>query len=192
MIYSSFEPAWASHVGEKGDLFYIEPTDSAAHAASVQAQVRFETNHNNNTEIKTDSSPENRANGSAKQKDKKGIKKIKGLIGLKKKENGSVSSNGSSHASVSSIPRSVKFQDSLPGVVKEITLIVEPARRNYGRRATLCETVLGIIPGHFNSSQNDSLQNGGPVKDSRIMVQGLVPEGEALKSGQVKIGRFVN
>lgn len=48
---------------------------------------------------------------------------------------------------------------------------------NLGRRASLCETVLGIIPGRFNEPPY-----------TRVMVAGLLPGSQALKNGAIKIG----
>ena len=76
----------------------------------------------------------------------------------------------------------VKFNDCPTGVTKDIVLSVDPKRHNYGRRATLCEVLFGIVPGFFGSG------DGG--QDKRIMVQGLLPAGEALKAG-IKIGEWL-
>lgn len=48
---------------------------------------------------------------------------------------------------------------------------------NLGRRASLCETVLGLVPGRFSEPP-----------DSRVMVAGLVPGSHALRNGAIKIG----
>lgn len=49
-----------------------------------------------------------------------------------------------------------------------------------GRRASLCETVLGVVPGRFSEPP-----------DSRVMVAGLVPGSQALRDGVIKIGKWV-
>lgn len=79
----------------------------------------------------------------------------------------------------------VTFNDVPTGLMKEVNVFVDPFSRNYGRRATECERLFGIIPGSFGSPSQDS---GSSVEDSRIMVQGLLPNGEAIKAG-VKIGK---
>ena len=84
-----------------------------------------------------------------------------------------VSANQTSHG--------VKFNDCPTGVTKEVVLSVDPKRHNYGRRASLCEVLFGIVPGFFGS---------GDGQDKRIMVQGLLPAGEALKAG-IKIGEWL-
>lgn len=51
---------------------------------------------------------------------------------------------------------------------------------NLGRRASLCETVLGLVPGRFSEPP-----------DSRVMVAGLVPGSHALRNGAIKIGEWL-
>lgn len=79
----------------------------------------------------------------------------------------------------------VTFNDVPTGVMKEVTIFVDPFRHNYGRRATQAENLFGIIPGHFGSPSHDSDER---ARDRRIMVQGLVPNAEAMKAN-VKIGK---
>ena len=50
-----------------------------------------------------------------------------------------------------------------------------------GRRASICEVVLGVVPGRFSEPP-----------DSRVMVAGLVPTSQALNSGVIKIGKIDN
>ncbi|CAL4119773.1 unnamed protein product, partial [Meganyctiphanes norvegica] len=71
----------------------------------------------------------------------------------------------------------VTFRDNPSGEVRHVTLQVAGLGNNLGRRASLCETVLGVVPGRFSEPP-----------DSRVMVAGLVPGSQALKNGQIKIG----
>lgn len=82
----------------------------------------------------------------------------------------------------------VKFQDIPTGLTKDVTLSVDPNRHNLGRRATVCERLLGIVPGQFNFGGASVPFSDGSSDDKRIMVQGLLPGGEAIKSG-IKIGQ---
>ena len=91
--------------------------------------------------------------------------------------------NKGSHNSGGQQGHGVKFNDCPTGVTKDIVLSVDPKRHNYGRRATLCEVLFGIVPGFFGSGDSQS-------QDKRIMVQGLLPAGEALKAG-IKIGEWL-
>jgi hypothetical protein len=86
------------------------------------------------------------------------------------------------------VSHGVTFQDTPSGVTKGAIIYVDPNRNNYGRKASMCESLLGIIPGFFGG--RNERQNGGGFADRRIMIQGLLPNGEAMKSGQVKIGKF--
>ena len=145
-------------------------------------------------------------------KTKKGLKnKVKGIITPKSKQNNNdvqLLQNGSSHNSLHnptsnnntahnnyrnhlqnhnhSSPHTVTFNDVPTGLTKDVRLFVDPYRHNYGRRATLCETLFGIVPGYFGSKAS---QVNGTSRDRRIMVQGMLPGGEALRTGQVKIGK---
>lgn len=58
-----------------------------------------------------------------------------------------------------------------------LTMQVYEGGNNLGRRASLCETVLGLVPGRFSEPP-----------DSRVMVAGLVPGSQALRNGAIKIG----
>lgn len=56
---------------------------------------------------------------------------------------------------------------------------MDPERRQkLGRRATLCEAYLGIIPGVFSDKV-------------RVMVVGFIPDGEATKNKNIKIGDWL-
>ncbi len=85
------------------------------------------------------------------------------------------------------IPNKVTFNDMPTGVTRDITMLVDPYRHNYGRRSSLCETLFGIVPGRFHS--NSQQEMNGSCRDDRIMVQGLLPGGEAIQYG-VKIGKY--
>ena len=80
---------------------------------------------------------------------------------------------------------SVTFNDRPTGMIKDVRLFVDPLKNNYGRRASLCESLFGIVPGHFNSRPDTN----GTSRDNRIMVQALLPGNEAIKSGDIKIGQ---
>ncbi len=187
-VCSSFEPAWAGAVGEKGDLFYVEPgdPDTVITPSSIlvnnppTSAILTHNGHHDITPTHTHT-----------HKIKHGLKKkVKELITPKNRE--SKESNNNNHHNKTRYRNnehnnvlSVTFNDVPTGLTKEVWLFVDPGRHNYGRRATLCETLFGVVPGHFNAKA--SALNGAS-RDSRIMVQGLLPGGEALKSNQVKIG----
>lgn len=65
------------------------------------------------------------------------------------------------------------------GEIREVTLWVDPERRHkLGRRATLCEAFFGITPGVF-------------LDKIRVMVAGFIPDGEAMKNKNIKIGDWL-
>ena len=156
-FYSSFDPPWASSVSEKGDVFYLETPDPP-------------TQIQEHTDLSNGDAP----NGSIPNGDSRKSRK-KGKHGKKNSFQANNHVNFQSHG--------VTFNDVPTGVTKEVTLLVDPSRHNYGRRATLCESLFGIVPGHFNARHCE-----GPHLDKRIMVQGLLPGGEAIRCG-IKIGK---
>lgn len=57
--------------------------------------------------------------------------------------------------------------------------MIDPEKRHkLGRRATLCEAYLGITPGGFSDK-------------IRVMVAGFIPDGEAMKNKNIKIGDWL-
>ena len=78
--------------------------------------------------------------------------------------------------------------ESFHPLSKDIFLDVDPQRHNYGRRATLCENLLGIVPGQFGGKFGET---NGKKMDRRIMVHALTPGGEAVKDGRIKIGKLI-
>jgi hypothetical protein len=60
-------------------------------------------------------------------------------------------------------------------------MLVEPRKHNLGRRASLCEALLGLVPGHFSEQ---------PPHNTRIMVAGFIPDTEAIRLKKIKIGEF--
>ncbi|KAJ9581084.1 hypothetical protein L9F63_023741 [Diploptera punctata] len=73
----------------------------------------------------------------------------------------------------------VTFQDWQEGEVRDVSIAVDPkGRHNLGRRATLCETLLGLVISTF-------------ADETRIMVAGFIPNGEAIKHRSIKIGDWL-
>lgn len=60
--------------------------------------------------------------------------------------------------------------------MREVSISVDPrGRHNLGRRATLCEALLGLVISTF-------------ADETRIMVAGFIPNGEAIKHRSIKVG----
>ncbi|EZA55008.1 PDZ domain-containing protein [Ooceraea biroi] len=75
--------------------------------------------------------------------------------------------------------KEVTFRDFQAGEIREVTLWVDPERRHkLGRRATLCEAYFGIMPGTFSDKV-------------RVMVAGFIPDGEAMRNRNIKIGDWL-
>nr|CAD7599221.1 unnamed protein product [Timema genevievae] len=73
----------------------------------------------------------------------------------------------------------VTFQDCQEGEIREVTMSVDPqGSHNLGRRATYCETLLGLVISMF-------------ADESRIMVAGFIPNGEAIRYKSIKIGDWL-
>jgi hypothetical protein len=69
---------------------------------------------------------------------------------------------------------------------KVFKLFVDPSCFISGRSASLCEKLLGIIPGKLDGFR----QSDGSLTNGRVFIFGLLPDSEALKSG-VQIGMYV-
>ncbi|CAN7991956.1 unnamed protein product [Ixodes pacificus] len=166
----SYEPDWVDKIGPGGELFYIEP----------RYQPSFEIKPFSSTKSSTS---ESQASHSSKSFSSEAKSKLKSLVGLKKtKGNFDLPQNGHLNARNE---RGASFRGFGKAECHEMLVDVDPKRNNYGRRATLCETLFGIIPGRLapRLATAEALEEGSP-----IMVQGLIPDGEALRSGVVKIG----
>ena len=67
---------------------------------------------------------------------------------------------------------------------RDVQLIVVPPKNHSGSKNNI-ETLLGIIPGRDKAgklSQNDSYSG------SRLFIKGFVPDGPALRTGELRIG----
>lgn len=72
----------------------------------------------------------------------------------------------------------VKFQDHEEGEIREVVLNIDQKNRKLGRRATLVESILGLAV--------STLSDG-----CRIMVAGFIPDSEAAKQKNIKIGDWL-
>ncbi|KAK0091973.1 hypothetical protein PV326_002431 [Microctonus aethiopoides] len=83
------------------------------------------------------------------------------------------------HKETGNSNKEVKFQDYQAGEIREVMLWIDPDKRHkLGRRATLCEAYLGITPGNFSDK-------------IRVMVAGFIPDCEAMKNKNIKIGDWL-
>jgi len=90
-----------------------------------------------------------------------------------------------SSPNVASTEQITESRINISSSTRTVTLSVDSSRHNYGRRATPCEKLFGIIPGRFHlAHESESLAS---LTDKNIVVEGLIPDGEAIKAG-IKIG----
>ncbi|XP_017799243.1 PREDICTED: protein inturned [Habropoda laboriosa] len=163
---------WESEINPNGELFYVES------ALDNINDEQFSFN-----EIKRDSQPElirRRSTRAGKLMKLIRRKESKRLSTRNKKSNLNTTVNNiGSSGKEGNTTKEVTFRDFQAGEIREVTLWVDPNRRHkLGRRATLCEAYFGIIPGVFSDK-------------TRIMVAGFIPDGEAMKNRNIKIGDWL-
>ncbi|KOX74168.1 Protein inturned [Melipona quadrifasciata] len=163
---------WESEINSNGELIYIE---------SLVDNINDEQFSFNETKL--DSQPElirRRSTRTGKLMRLIKRKESKRLSTRNKKTNFNTTTNnvGCSGKEGTGI-KEVTFRDFQAGEIREVILWVDPDRRHkLGRRATLCEAYFGIIPGVFSDK-------------TRIMVAGFIPDGEAIKNKNIKIGDWL-
>ncbi|KAK3879926.1 hypothetical protein Pcinc_015568 [Petrolisthes cinctipes] len=165
---------WLQHVSRDGSLLYVESyVSSTVREKQVQA-------------LKASGSADRKTPFTPPPKD---IKKKNKLMRLLKRRpsvrvKGAGRSGGGAEGGAKGgpdfSPPKVTFRDNPSGEVRKVMLQVYEGGSNLGRRASLCETVLGIIPGRFNEPPY-----------TRVMVAGLLPGSQALKNGAIKIGDWL-
>ncbi|CAL7946624.1 unnamed protein product [Xylocopa violacea] len=163
---------WESEIDSNGELFYVES------AIDSMSNEQFSFN-----EPKHDSQPElirRRSTRAGKLMRLIRRKESKRFSTRNKKTNLNTTANniGNSGKEGNTI-KEVTFRDFEAGEIRQVTLWVDPDRRHkLGRRATLCEAYFGIIPGVFSDK-------------TRVMIAGFIPDGEALKNKNIKIGDWL-
>ena len=119
------------------------------------------------------------------------VKKI--IPGLSKRDKADDKVNGekiSKHSSSEETVEGLNNVNKLTGSFfkRDVQLIVVPPKVQAGSKNGL-ETLLGIIPGRDKAgklSQNDSYSG------SRLFIKGFVPDGPALRSGELRIGMHLS
>lgn len=93
-----------------------------------------------------------------------------------------------SFMSKSHFPSEIKPVPPSKFEVKEIDISVDPYKHNYGRRAPLCESLLGVTIGLL-SYVPDSLT--GDNKRNKIAICDFTAESEAHKNGEIQTGDWL-
>lgn len=176
------EPPWAGHIKEKGDVFYIEPFNEPSPNDMLDSleQLNVSGKDSQGDGVKEKGKPVLRSFNS--------VKKI--IPGLRKdriddksnNERNLKHSSSTGHGAVDGLIDGSKMAGRF--FKREVQLIVTPPKGHSGFKNDL-ETLLGIIPGRDKAgklSQNDSYSG------SRLYIKGFVPDGPALRSGDLRIG----
>lgn len=170
------EPPWADHIKEKGDVFYIEPFKEPSPNDVLDSMEQLNISDNGFED--------------AREKGKlRGLNSVKKIFpGLKRDKSDDKSNNEKNlkHSSSYGVVEGINSLNRLTGrfFTKEVQLIVTPRKAHSGTKNDF-ETLLGIIPGRDKAgklSQTDSYSG------SRLYIKGFVPDGPALRSGDLRIG----
>lgn len=176
------EPPWAGHIKEKGDVFYLEPIDEPNPNDMLDSLEQLDISGNDSQ------GDGERDKGKPVIRSFSSVKKI--IPGLKRdrvddKRNNERNSKHSSPTAQRAVDGLVDGSKMAGRFFKrEVQLIVTPPKGHSGLKNDL-ETLLGIIPGRDKAgklSQNDSYSG------SRLYIKGFVPDGPALRSGDLRIG----
>ncbi|XP_031848472.1 inturned planar cell polarity protein isoform X3 [Nomia melanderi] len=163
---------WESEISHTGELFYIE---SAAESIADGQSLYNETEHDCQPELtRRRSTRAGKLMRLIRRKESK-----RWSMRNKKNYSNATSNNLMNSGKEGSTTKEVTFRDFQAGEIREVTLWVDPDRRHkLGRRATLCEAYFGITPGVFSDK-------------TRVMVAGFIPDGEAMKNKNIKIGDWL-
>lgn len=163
---------WESEISPAGEVFYIESLTESS------------TSSNNKT---SDSNQYVSPQPELTRRRSTRAGKLIRLIKRKESYRHSVRVNGlaselrRNHESITRInrEREAALNDFKTGEKYMVNIKIDPDKRHkLGRRATVCEAYLGLIP-RISSDK------------SRIIVAGFVPDGEALKSKEIKSGDWL-
>lgn len=192
-VHSALEPAWSKSVHkDSGELFYLE--------AGKPVLSPRETNKGSTTPKDTTPGKTNR----------KGIAQLQKVLKVSKSRDSTPQSspNGSRFFSRTPPGSNHKLRRSSPGSqsnggtpVKEVILKVgtSPPGSPKDTLSIRLQGWLGIVPGKGATDllsgsvmgNGREHKNGGPVRvDDRLMVRGLLPQGAAMKSAEIEIGKF--
>uniref|UniRef100_T1IPD3 PDZ domain-containing protein n=1 Tax=Strigamia maritima TaxID=126957 RepID=T1IPD3_STRMM len=177
------DPEWLDGVSDSGDLFYVGST--------LPSSEQVPEANTNALKDRSASGDLSNVNKSEEKRKKKRTGKFKSLIKaskvLKNVDLGPREVPGAEDTSNTLIHAPKVTFHQVCGEAKEVFLDVDPSRHNYGRRASLCEVLFGIIPASCHSNCNGDVNH----EDERIMVRGLIPDGEAMCCEAIKIGDWI-
>ncbi|XP_012537346.1 protein inturned isoform X2 [Monomorium pharaonis] len=161
---------WESEIGPTGEVFYIESEEESLLENPATSEDKSESPQPELTRRRS-----TRAGKLFRLIRRKESKRMS----MRNKRINNSAANNTIAQEKGDGSKEVKFQDFQAGEIREVMLWVDPERRHkLGRRATLCEAYFGIIPGVFSD-------------EIRVMVAGFIPDGEAMKNRNVKIGDWL-
>jgi hypothetical protein len=175
---SGSEPDWELAVDPRGELFYIEsnPLEKSRHS-SAEVVEKADTPkflgklHQNRHTTRGKLARLIRRRNSKRRWNKT-------ITSGVQNESASQTQCEAAHIRAATVNK-VTFQDWQEGEVREVSISVDPrGRHNLGRRATLCEALLGLVISTF-------------ADETRIMVAGFIPNGEAIKHRSIKVGDWL-
>ncbi|KYM97363.1 PREDICTED: protein inturned [Cyphomyrmex costatus] len=162
---------WESEIGPTGEVFYIE----SAEESLLENPITLE----NNVESPQSELTRRRSTRAGKLFRLIRRKESKRWSTRNKRINNSAATNNAIAQEKGDGSKEVKFQDFQAGEIRKVTLWVDPERRHkLGRRATLCEAYFGITSSTFSDKV-------------RVMVAGFIPDGEAMRNRNIKIGDWL-
>ncbi|XP_011694656.1 PREDICTED: protein inturned [Wasmannia auropunctata] len=162
---------WESEIGPNGEVFYIESAEESLLENPTASEDKSESPQPELTR--------RRSTRAGKLFRLIRRKESKRWSTRNKRISSSVAASNTAAQEKGDGSKEVKFQDFQAGEIREVTLWVDPERRHkLGRRATLCEAYFGITPGAFSD-------------EVRVMVAGFIPDGEAMKNRNIKIGDWL-
>ncbi|XP_071626362.1 protein inturned isoform X2 [Temnothorax longispinosus] len=162
---------WESEIGPTGEVIYIESAE--------ESLLENPTTSEDKSESPQPELTRRRSTRAGKLFRLIRRKESKRWSTRNKRINNSAAANSTAAQEKGDGGKEVKFQDFQAGEIREVTLWVDPERRHkLGRRATLCEAYFGITPGAFSDKV-------------RVMVAGFIPDGEAMKNRNIKIGDWL-
>ncbi|XP_012278022.1 protein inturned isoform X2 [Orussus abietinus] len=162
---------WESEIGAMGEVFYIE---SLVDCFNNEENVKKDTSKSPPCEL-----TRRRSTRAGKLMRLIRRRESKRYSCKRKSLNLAAENSASGNNKEGNSTKEVTFRDCQAGEIRDVTLWIDTDKRHkLGRRATLCEAYLGIIPGVFSDKV-------------RVMVAGFIPDGEAIKNKSIKIGDWL-
>lgn len=168
-----YMPSWINKVDTQGTVFFFEPV-----AVSRDSEQSSELVRNSNLAF---SHPDKKMSTTERLQHWMKQRKVKAKNLKDLNANQSFMSESHSTSETKLVPPS-KFE------VKEICIDVDPYKHNYGRRAPLCESLLGITIGLLNSTPDTQTTDS---RRNKIAVCGFTAESEAHKNGEIQEGDWL-